>query len=47
MVHLLKLDSGVKHFCGYAEKKVIPFIESQLATAKRVDVIWDRYLSIA
>ena len=24
---------------------VIPFIENQLATAKCVDVIWDRYLS--
>ena len=44
MVHSLKIDSGVKRFCDYAEKKVIPFIKSQLATAD-VDVIWDRYLS--
>ena len=28
----------------YADKKVIPFIERQLATTKRVNVIWDRYL---
>ena len=26
------------------QKKVILFIEKHLATAKRVDVIWDQYL---
>ena len=39
MVHSLKLDAGIKLFRDYAEKKVIPFIQNQLATAKRVDVI--------
>ena len=44
MVHSLKLDRRIKTFHDYAEKKIIPFIEKHLATAKRVDVIWDRYL---
>ena len=45
MVHFLKPDTSMKTFHDYAEKKVIPFIEKHLATAKRVDVIWDRYIS--
>ncbi len=31
-------------FYDFAEKKVIPFIKRHLITARRVDVIWDRYL---
>ena len=42
MVHFLKPDGSIKTIC---EKKVIPFTEKQLATAKRIDVIWDRYIS--
>ena len=45
MVHFLKPDGSIKTFRDYAEKKVIPFTEKQLATAKRIDVIWDRYIS--
>ena len=45
MVHFLKPDTSMKTFHDYAEKKVIPFIEKHLATAKRVDVIWDGYIS--
>ena len=45
MVHTLKLDRSIKTFHDYAEKKVLPFIKRHLTTAKRVDVIWDRYLS--
>lgn len=45
MVHLLRPERSIKKFRDYAEKKVIPFTEKHLATAKRVDVIWDRYLS--
>ena len=45
MVHSLRCDKSIKTFREYAEKKVIPFIEKHLATAKCVDVIWDRYLS--
>ena len=45
MVHTLKPDRSIKTFRDYAEKKVIPFIKRHLITAKRADVIWDRYLS--
>ena len=44
MVHYLKPDASIKSFRDYADKKVIPYIERQLANTKRVDVIWDRYL---
>ena len=44
MVHAMRPDRSIKLFHDYAEKKVIPFIEKHLATAKRVDVMWDRYL---
>ena len=45
LVHSLRLDRSIKTFHDYAEKKVITFIEKNLATTKCVDVIWDRYLS--
>ena len=45
MVRLLMLDASIKSFREYADKKVIPYIERQLANTKRVDVIWDRNLS--
>ena len=44
MVHFLVLDASIKSFRDYADKKVIPYIERQLANTKRVDVIWDRNL---
>ena len=44
MVHFLMLDASIKSFRDYADKKVIPYIERQLANTKRVDVIWDRNL---
>ena len=43
-VHFFRPDASIKSFRDYADKKVIPFIERQLANTKRVDVIWDRYL---
>jgi len=45
MVHALKSDGSFKTFHDYAENKVIPFIKRHLITARRVDVIWDQYLS--
>ena len=45
MVHALGSDRSIKTFHDYAENKVIPFIKRHLITARRVDVIWDRYLS--
>ncbi len=45
MVHILRPDASIKTFQDYAVKKVIPFIEKHLATAKRLDVIWDRYIT--
>ncbi len=45
MIHVLGSDSNIKTFYDFAEKKVIPFIKRHLITARRVDVIWDRYLS--
>ena len=45
MVHSLRPDTTIKTFKDYAKKKVIPYVEEHLATAKRVDAIWDRYLS--
>ena len=45
MVHCLRQDAGIKSFRDYADKKVIPYIERQVANTKRVDVNWDRYLS--
>ena len=44
MVHLLRPGASIKSFRDYADKKVVPYIEKQLANTKRVDVIWDRYL---
>ena len=44
MVHVFRPDAGIKSFRDYADKKVIPYIERQLANTKRVDVTWDRYL---
>ena len=45
MVHFLMLDAIIKPFRDYADKKVIPYIERQLANTKIVDVIWDRNLT--
>ena len=36
MVQSLRLDSSIKTFHDYAEKKVISFIEKHLANTKRV-----------
>ena len=44
MVHFFMLDASIKSFRDYADKKVIPYIEKQLANTKRVDVIWNRNL---
>ena len=44
MVHFLMLDASIKSFRDYAEKKVLQYIERQLANTKRVDVLWDRNL---
>ena len=41
---LFRPDASIKSFRDYADKKVIPYIERQLANTKRVDVIWDHYL---
>ena len=38
------LDASIKSFFDYADKKVIPYIERQLANTNKVDVIWDRNL---
>ena len=45
MVHKLRSDRSIKTFRDYAEKKAIPFTKRHLTNAKRVDVIWDQYLS--
>jgi len=45
MVHVLGSDRSIKTFHDYAENKVIPFIKWHLINARRVDIIWDRYLS--
>ena len=34
MVHFLMLDASIKSFLDYADKKVIPYIEKQLANTK-------------
>ena len=44
MVHFWMLDASIKSFRDYADKKVISYIERQLANTKRVEVIWDRNL---
>ena len=44
MVHFFRPDASIKSIRDYADKKVIPYIERQLANTKRVDVTWDRYL---
>ena len=40
----MRPDASIKSFSDYADKKVKPYIERQLANTKRVYVIWDRYL---
>ena len=42
MVHFFRADASIKSFRDYADKKVIPYIERQLATTKRVDGTLDR-----
>ena len=44
MVHFFRPDASIKSFCDYVDKKVISYIERQLANTKIVDVVWDRYL---
>ena len=44
VVHFLRPDASIKSFRDYADKKVILYVERQLANTKRVDVIWDRYV---
>ena len=44
MVHVLRPDASINSFRDYADKKVIPYIEIQLANTKILDVIWDRNL---
>ncbi len=44
IVHVLRPDASIKSFRDYADRKVIPYIETQLANTKMVDVIWDRNL---
>ena len=39
LVHFLRPDASIKSFRDYADKKVIPHIERQLANTKRVDVV--------
>ena len=39
MVHGLRPGASIKSFHDYADKKVIPYIETQLANTRRVDVI--------
>jgi len=46
LVHMLK-PGGVKTFNEYAVEIFMPFIASQLRTACRIDVVWDRYDSIS
>ena len=41
MVHV-RPDSSIKSFRDYVDKKMIPFIERQLATTERVDVTCNR-----
>ena len=43
LVHMLR-PLGCKTFGDYNQKIVQPYIESQLQTVKRIDVVWDRYL---
>ena len=47
MVHFWSPDASIKSFRDYADKKVIPYIDRQLANTKRVDVIWDCYLPVS
>ncbi len=35
---------GIKTFDEYSEKVFIPFLQSQLNTAMRVDIVWDTYV---
>ena len=44
VVYFLRPDASIKSFRDYADKKLILYVERQLANTKRVDVIWDRYL---
>ena len=39
LVHFVRPDASIKSFRDYADTKVIPHIESQLANTKRVDVV--------
>ena len=41
---IFRQKASIKSFRDFADKKVMPFIERQLATTKRVGVIWDRNL---
>ena len=44
IVHLLSTN-GVSTFDNYASDVFIPYIKKQLEASKRVDVVWDSYVT--
>ena len=44
LVHMLKPNS-VKSFQQYAEEGFVKFIQRQLQSLKRIDIVWHRYLA--
>ena len=43
VVNMLK-PNGASTFCEYATKEFLNFIKNQLATANRLDIVWDVYI---
>ena len=44
LIHMLK-PNAAKSFQEYAEKVFVKFIQWQLQSLKRIDIVWDRYLA--
>ena len=42
LVHMLR-PQGCRTFGDYAKKVFIPYVENELRTIQRADVIWDQY----
>ena len=45
LIHFLSPKNATLLFSEYSHQIFLPFLERELSTVKRVDVVWDRYLT--
>ena len=44
IVHLVKPNGVVTAFIEYADDQFLPYLQQQIHSVQRLDVVWDRYL---